>query len=471
MKICLFHKDLRLDDNPALSAATIHTESLLPVYIYDAETRPRQLGEAQKWWLHHSLLSLQQALAEKGSSLIIRQGQIYQVLHDLCEKYDIKGIYYNSPYTEYEMSQFSLVKAYCASRNIEIQAYCGQLLFDPWQMCKADGSAYKVYTAYKNAFLTKANMILAPQKAPEVLPPCPDITSLHVEDLALISKKPQWSIKLENYWLPGETYALRRLDKFMDSFIEDYHLNRDYPAIEGTSGLSPYLQMGEISPRRVWHEISKRKALLGGISKGCDVFFSELIWREFAYHILYYNPALHQENYRKEFDRFEWQKDEKFYQAWCKGQTGYPIIDAGMRQLWETGWMHNRVRMIVASFLIKDLLIDWREGEKWFWNTLVDADPALNPFNWQWVAGSGVDASPYFRIFNPTTQQVKFDADQKYIKRWVRELDYNAIMQNQMRDGGLKSNLDTHSNQYPKPIVNHDKQRVISLESYKRILR
>jgi deoxyribodipyrimidine photo-lyase len=341
-------------------------------------------------------------------------------------------------------------------------------MFEPWTVRTGAGGPYKVFTPFWRACLDAPEPRL-PLDAPEGLPaPAVDATGGlpsgdALDSWGLLPRRPDWSAGLASTWQPGEAGAHERLEDFLDGPAEDYGTGRDTPGVEGTSRLSPHLRFGEISPFRIWHALRERFAHSAPADVG--IFRSELGWREFCWHLLYENPELATRNYRPEFDSFAWQTpSDAELVAWQQGRTGYPLVDAGMRQLWQTGWMHNRVRMAAASFLVKNLLADWRIGEAWFWDTLVDADAASNPANWQWVAGSGADASPYFRIFNPVTQSKKFDAGARYLREYLPELsglDDRAIHEPWKADGSAAG--------YPDPVVGLPESRARALETYQRL--
>lgn len=461
--------DLRLDDNTALLAAHQAGHAVVCVYIFD-ETMDNtsQFGGAQKWWLHHSLSGLSKDLEAIGARLILRSGEPLSVLQSIVEQTGAKTVVWNRYYSPHAMQRDSVIKAELRSAGLSAQSYDGHLLHEPSKVQTGSGGFYRVYTPFwKSVYAQASEMIRAPRNAPSALNAYDgDIESEQLDDWKLLPTKPDWSSGIADEWEPGEAGAKKRLSAFLDGAVESYGKARDLPAQPGTSKLSPHLAFGEISPHRVWHEANKANT----ISDDRLVFLKELIWREFAYHLLVNVPDLSQSNYNKQFDVFPWLEDDAMLTAWQKGQTGYPIVDAGMRQLYQTGWMHNRVRMIVGSFLVKHLLLDWRHGEAWFWDTLVDADPASNAASWQWVAGSGADAAPYFRIFNPITQGEKFDPDGTYVKLFLPELvnlDKKYIHKpweaplTELKKAGISLGKT-----YPAPIVDHKQARQRALDAY-----
>lgn len=449
--------DLRLDDNPALSAAVDHGGAACIVYILD-EASPgiRSLGAAAKWWLHHSLESLSAAIERLGGRLILRRGPAAAVIAELVEETGADAVFWNRRYGHAERDVDAGIKAWAEECGVSASSFAANLLFEPWQITTGSGSPYKVFTPFWRACLDAPDP-RQPLEAPRSLR-SPAASSDKLADWELPPQHPDWSGGLAGTWHPGEAGAVERVTAFLEEGLEGYARRREEPGVEGSSRLSPHLRFGEISPYRLWHEL--RRAPQGDDLR---TFKSELGWREFCWQLLYFNPKLASVNYRPEFDAFPWAGTEHL-RDWQKGRTGYPLVDAGMRQLRETGWMHNRVRMAAASFLIKNLLIDWRVGEKWFWDTLVDADAANNPANWQWVAGSGADASPYFRIFNPVTQSKKFDPAGNYLRRYLPELaglDDRTIHEPWKADGTASD--------YPAPVVELGASRSRALDAYDQV--
>lgn len=470
--IVLFRSDLRLADNRALAAAAASGAPVLCCLILD-ETSPgvRPLGGARRWWLHHSIEALRTALSKFGAELVLRRGPMEKIVLDLQEQTGARAVYWNRRYAPAEAEVDKAMKAALRERGVKAESFDGQLLHEPTLLKTGAGGSYKVFGAFRRALESQPEP-RDPVDAPENLVAWRgDVTSDTLKNWGLLPTKPDWAEGLRETWTPGEAGAQKRLDEFLEDRLEDYAAGRDFPAKEVTSRLSPHLVHGEITPYQILARLNGIRAQ----TKADDVakLRSELAWREFCYHLLFHFPALAEKNFNDSFDRFPWATSKKGLGAWQRGQTGYPIVDAGMRQLWQTGWMHNRIRMVVASFLAKHLLIDWREGEKWFWDTLVDADPANNPGNWQWVAGCGADAAPYFRIFNPVLQGEKFDGDHIYTKRFVPELEKLdgkfvqkpwAAPEKQLAAAGVKLGSD-----YPVPLVDHDRARDRALAAYKSL--
>jgi deoxyribodipyrimidine photo-lyase len=469
--LLLFRSDLRLRDNKALAAATAIGRPVLPILILD-ETSPgiRSAGAAKRWWLHRSIGALQADLSRVGATLILRRGRMAETVSKLCNEVDAGAVFWNRRYDPAEAAADAEVKAALRQSGIEAESFDGQLLHEPSRLLTGQGGPYKVYGAFRRAL----------ENGPEPRDPidAPEhgnwfdgrVASEALEDWKLLPSSPDWAAGFAEHWQPGEAGGHNRLDDQLDK-LEDYPEGRDIPARDFTSGLSPHLAHGEITPFQIFSRLARLRAepKLAGAVK----FRAELIWREFCHHLHFHFPSLHEKNYDARFDRFPWRSDDKELHAWQRGQTGYPIVDAGMRQLWQTGWMHNRVRMIVASFLTKHLLIDWREGESWFWDTLIDADAANNPGNWQWVAGSGADAAPYFRIFNPTLQGERFDPEGDYVRRFVPEiasLDKRyahapwTAPEAELKAAGVKL-----GETYPVPLIDHKAARDRALHAFSSI--
>ena len=407
--------DLRLADNPALRAALDRDEPVVVLYVLDEESPGvRPLGGAARWWLHHSLASLGERLRERGGALVLRRGPADRVVREVLADASATAIFWNRRYAGPEREIDAGLKASLRDEGTEVASFAGSLLFEPWTVKTGGGTHFSVFTPFWRACLALPTP-RAPLPEPREVPGPPQtIDSDSLEDWGLLPTHPDWAEGLRESWEPGEPGARARLREFLAEDLDRYDRGRDIPSEEATSRLSPSLRWGEISPFTIWHETV-------ATGRGAK-FLSEVGWREFAWHTLFHFPDLATKNLRSDFDAFPWPDlDEDHLAAWQRGNTGVPLVDAGMRELWHTGYMHNRVRMIVASYLIKNLLIDWRQGEQWFWDTLVDADSASNPFSWQWVAGSGADAAPYFRIFNPELQAKKFDPDAVYVGRWAPE--------------------------------------------------
>ncbi|MBO3760016.1 deoxyribodipyrimidine photo-lyase [Ciceribacter sp. L1K22] len=465
--ILLFRKDLRLDDNLALASAVESGRPVVPVYIREPESGAGPLGAAQAWWLHHSLTALSKALDKAGSRLVLRSGHSLDVIKTLLTETDADGVYWNRRYDPVGSGIDKALKAWLRENGFEAESFSGQLMHEPSKLKTGAGGPYRVYSPFWRA-LEQQGEPAEPVAAPgRIAAPTswPDGETL--DDWRLLPTKPDWASTFTEVWEPGEAAAQRRLADFIDEKLAAYKDGRDFPGRDVTSMLSPHLAMGEISPARIWHAT---RGLKSGITDSVVKFRKELAWRDFSYHLLFHFPELATKNWNERFDQFGWTDDETAFEAWTKGLTGYPIVDAGMRELWRHGTMHNRVRMIVASFLIKDLRIDWRRGEAWFRDTLADADPASNAASWQWVAGSGADAAPFFRIFNPILQGEKFDPDGTYVRRFVPELKampdkfihkpFEAPLL-VLKEAGV-----TLGKTYPKPIVDHGKARDAAMAAY-----
>lgn len=422
-----FRNDLRLADNPALAAAT-EAGSVLCLYILDTGPDRRPIGGASRWWLSRSLDALGEALAAKGGRLVLMTGDPAELLPRVVEATGIRQVTWSRRYEADGIELDRKLKEKLSANGITVRSFNSHLLNEPWQVTTTTGQPMKVFTPYWRAARSKGDPA-APLPAPRriVALPLPDsikLLTVSLDDLGLEPTKPDWAAGLRDAWTPGEAGAANRLDDFIGSGLSGYAEDRDRPDRAATSRLSPHLHFGEIGPRQVWHALQHARAAgeAAGSERDAEKFLAEIGWREFSHHLLFHNPSLATRNYDSRFDAFPWQPDETSLGRWQRGQTGIPLVDAGMRELWTTGWMHNRVRMVVASFLIKHLLQDWRAGEAWFWDTLVDADAANNAASWQWVAGSGADASPYFRIFNPVTQGETHDPKGTYVRQWVPEL-------------------------------------------------
>ncbi|WP_298036372.1 deoxyribodipyrimidine photo-lyase [uncultured Microbacterium sp.] len=407
-----FRDDLRIADHPALHTAAATGAPIIGIYVLDEESAGvRALGGAARWWLHHSLTSLGERLAERGVRLVLRRGPAVRLIRELVTETGARGIHWNRRYGKPERDIDAELKSGLRDEGVDAHSHAGNLLHEPWTVQTGAGTHYSVFTPFWRACQALPAPRLPLPEPPRMTPAAVDIASDALTDWELLPTAPDWAAGLRTAWTPGEPAAVARLHEFLEDDLSDYDRARDEPASGATSMISPRLRWGEISPHTAWHAAVE----VGGSAR----FLAELGWREFAWHTLFHFPALADDNLRPEFDAFPWPPlDPDMLVSWQRGETGIPLVDAGMRELWETGHMHNRVRMVTASFLIKNLLIDWRIGEEWFWDTLVDADAASNPFNWQWVAGSGADAAPYFRVFNPILQAEKFDPHGEYIRRW-----------------------------------------------------
>jgi len=465
--IVWLRNDLRLTDNPALFHAA-EKGHVIPVFIWSPEINSTTLGAASKWWLHHSLQALQTNLKEKGCPLILRMGYPQAVLSKLAEETEADAIYWNRRYEPTLVDLDIRAEKELSEQNIEVKTWKANLLAEPIEIQNQMGLPFQIFTPFWKHCLKKLNPD-EPLPSPRKLTPASSaITKLQLEDLALLPKE-QWYREMNQCWNPGETGAMKNLQSFVKSAVKDYRRMRNFPALPGTSKLSPHLHFGEISPRQVWYILAHLELPNWKESQ----FLSEIGWREFSYHWLHSYPHIVDTPFRPYFKAFPWDNNPEHLQAWQEGRTGYPIVDAGMRELWATGWMHNRVRMIAASFLVKHLLIDWRKGAEWFWDTLVDADLACNTQGWQWTAGCGADAAPYFRIFNPTSQSTKFDPDGNYIRKWVPELK-NLDPPHLFEPWNAPENILARSGvqlgeNYPYPIVDHTMARNRALAAYKSI--
>jgi deoxyribodipyrimidine photo-lyase len=462
--LVLLQQDLRLHDNPALDGAA-KRGAVIPVYILD-ESDP--IGAASRWWLHYSLVALQAQLSARGITLILRRGNIEKIILELVQSYKADAVYWNRCYEPPRIETLKKLKTALQEQSLEAKSFKANLLFDPWEVTNKQGGIYKVFTPFWKQCL----MQIPSEEALAIPVMKPNATAIHTDDLndwQLLPFSPDWSKGLQERWTPGEEGAYRRLDFFIEHHLAGYAKGRDIPADNGTSYLSPHLHFGEISPRQIYNRIQMQQQHAGASAK----FLSELGWREFSYYLLYHFPTLAKLPFNSKFTEFPWVDDGESLIKWQKGLTGYPIVDAGMRELWHTGYMHNRVRMITASFLTKDLRIHWLEGAAWFFDTLVDADLANNSASWQWVAGSGADASPYYRIFNPMLQGQRFDPEGAYVKRWIPELSKlpaSAIHNPWEADSATLARAGVVLGKtYPLPMVNHAKARDIALDLYKNI--
>lgn len=461
VNILWFRQDLRLADNPALSAA-MEQGRVLPIYILDDETAADcAMGGASRWWLHHSLHDLDRSL--KGN-LNLYQGDAAAVINTLCQRFKVEGVYWNRCYEPWRISRDRAIKSDLTDAGIENKSFNASLLNEPWNILKNDSTPYKVFTPYYRQAAAQGDISVA---LPE-----PNITSalirdknaLNLDSLSLLPAN-GWDSGFYKLWSPGEKGAHASLHRFISEGIHQYKTGRDFPALNSVSKLSPHLHFGEISPRQIMRTV---KTLID--DDNVEHFQRELGWREFSYYLLFHWPHLPHQNLKKNFDAFPWESNPEGLQRWQQGKTGYPIIDAGMRELWQTGFMHNRVRMITASFLVKNLLIDWRQGERWFWDCLLDADLASNSASWQWVAGCGTDAAPYFRIFNPVTQGEKFDSEGEYTKHFVPELKdlpskYLFKPWEAPAEVLSRANVKLGDN-YPFPIVDIKESRQRALGAY-----
>ncbi|MCB8821038.1 cryptochrome/photolyase family protein [Microvirga rosea] len=469
-----FRDDYRLSDNPALTAAIATGAPILCFFILDESSQGiRPMGGAARWWLHGSLDALDRSLRALGAELILFRGPAEEIVDRIAATAAPSGVFWNRRYLAAEVAVDAAIKKALLEKNIDVRSFNGRLLHEPWEIKNQAGRPFQVFTPYLRA--VSAQPVPAPLPAPKSMTPghWPEALTrfaVALEDLSLEPKRPNWADGFGKHWSRGEAAARRNLGDFLETNLTGYGARRDIPALDGTSRLSPHLRFGELSPRQVWHAATARKD-----AREADTakFLSEVIWRDFCHQQIFDNPDLADEPFSPRFKHFRWTHDRSLLDAWRKGLTGYPIVDAGMRQLWRTGWMHNRVRMIVGSFLVKHLLTDWREGESWFRDTLVDADPANNAFNWQWVAGSGPDSAPFHRIFNPITQGEKFDPEGAYVRRHLPELaDLPASFihkpweapRDVLRSAGIELGKS-----YPLPIIEHGQGRERALQAYREL--
>ena len=467
-------------DNPAICAACQRSGPVVPVFIWSQnEEGDWPLGGASKWWLHQSLVALDRELQAIGSRLIICQGDSLAVLRELAQGVGATAVFWNRRYDPAIVARDSRIESALRSDGRETQSFNAALLHEPWTIENKSGKPFQVFTPFWRHCLSLDDPP-DPQPAPEHLPaPRQWPKSVPLASLELEPRLP-WAEGLRATWQPGTLGAHRQIERFLEglescSGFVGYAEARNRPDIIGTSRLSPHLHFGEISPRQVWHAL-RQKAIRAGWPLAqwrSSQFLTELGWREFSHHLLWHFPHTAQEPLRPAFKSFPWRQNSVWLKAWQQGRTGYPLVDAGMRELWATGWMHNRVRMVVASFLVKDLLLPWQEGARWFWDTLVDADLAQNTLGWQWTAGCGADAAPFFRIFNPIGQGEKFDPQGAYVRRWVPELAELPTewihRPHEAPAEVLRKAHVTLGHSYPQPIVSHPIAREVALEAYAKM--
>lgn len=466
MNIVWFRKDLRLSDNPALFNASLNNKKILAIYILDEE---QFIGEASKVRLHYALECLNNSLQ---GNLNFYLGKPEEIIRDLIKKFSVDNVFWNRCYEHQEINRDKKIKSFLRDDKVNCFSFNGSLLIEPWDNLKDDSTPYKVYTAFYRKWYEKSRIRDIIEK-PKQLNLIKDPNSLDLKQLELLPKN-NWYKKLLSFFDAGEDKALEKLNHFVDFNLKDYKINRDIPEKNSCSHLSSAIHFGEISPVQIWHSV-RFKGELDGCAEDMESFSKELVWREFSYYLLYHYPGVESKNFNKDYDDFPWIEDEANLEKWKKGITGFPIIDAGMRELWQTGTMHNRVRMIVASFLTKNLAIHWNKGAEWFFNCLLDADLANNSMSWQWVAGSGVDAAPYFRIFNPITQGERFDSEGKYILTYVTELRNLPLKylfkpweapREILEDANIRLGKD-----YPFPIIDLESSRNRALQAYKNLAK
>ena len=458
-----FKQDLRLQDNPSINYLSEKEEKTLFIYILDNSSDSLSLGSASKVWLHHSLKYLNKQL--NGKLLIFNDSAI-NVFKKLIQDFRISSISWNRCYDQASIKKDAKIKIFLKKHIDDVQSFNGSLLWEPWEILKNDGTPFKVFTPfYKNGCLAKQSPRKPLTKKIKI---CDSKYSTNKISILQLNTENKWASKITNEWKIGEEFAHEAMNSFFKLGISNYREGRNFPSKPNVSKLSPFIHWGQISPNTLWWKCNENNKSQN--HENINTFKSELGWREFSYYLLFHFPHITEKNLQVKFDNFEWEFNEIYFKRWTKGQTGYPIVDAGMRELWETGYMHNRVRMIVGSFLVKNLLIHWKKGERWFWDCLFDADIASNSASWQWVAGTGADAAPYFRIFNPVTQGQKFDPDGEYTKKYVPELRkfplkylFNPWDCPENISKNIEFEIGKH---YPNPIVNLKESREKALKVF-----
>ncbi|MGE0697864.1 MAG: deoxyribodipyrimidine photo-lyase [Hyphomicrobiaceae bacterium] len=472
--VLLLRQDLRLADHPALTAAVGSGRPVIPLYVLDDETPGRwRMGGASRWWLGISLPRLARSFEAAESRLVVRRGPTAAVVRQTAAETKASAVYLSRSFEPWASRLEAEMREALAGDGVELRRYAGTLLHEPETVRTQAGEAFRVYSPFARAIdqlgeprvpLPPPEHVPAPRRWPE---------SVTIESLDLLPTRPDWAGGLREAWTPGEAGAKERLADFCRGKVGGYKAMRDRPDVAGTSRLSPHLHFGEVSAATCWHAVAPSATAGRGAAESVAKFRRELLWREFSYHLLHHAPHLPEQPFRPEFSDFPWQPDEAAFTAWRQGLTGYPIVDAGMRELWRTGYMHNRVRMVVASFLVKDLLVPWQQGESWFWDTLVDADLANNAASWQWVAGSGADAAPFFRIFNPVKQGLTFDPEGAYVRANVPELARLPVPHIhapfEAPAGVLSAAGVVLGETYPRPIVDHKLARAAALAAFARI--
>lgn len=466
--IVWLRRDLRLADNPALYHAASSGSPVVPLYIWSPDEEGQlACGSASRWWLDRSLASFAEQLKAMKIELTIRAGDVLSTVRQVVSETGARAVYWNRSYEPHSIVRERNLKGALAASGIDGQSFNGSLLYEPWQVLNTRNEPYRVFTSFWKAKDALGEPEV-PLPSPRSIKAARKVDSLPIEELSLLTDRGRVASMCDS-WTPGEPAALKALDLFIKNQLHSYEDDRNRPFLAGTSRLSPFISFGEISPRTIWHALAHTRYNGAGRS----TFLKELCWREFAYHLLYHFPSTLERPLQAKFDLFPSSSDERLFEIWCKGNTGYPIVDAGMRELYTTGWMHNRVRMVVASFLVKDLLIPWQDGAGWFWDALVDADPASNTLGWQWAAGCGADAAPFFRIFNPVLQSEKFDPEGNYLRKWVPELKrlsnkwvhkpWEAPV-SELTQAGIKL-----GETYPLPVVDHSMARERALHAFKTI--
>lgn len=459
-----FRQDLRLNDNKSLFEASKH-KNVLPIYILDdCNSKEFRIGSASRLWLHYSLKSLNKSLDGK---LSVYSGNPEDILKDISNRYEVEAIYWNRCYEPWRIKRDSEIKANLKKREIEVDTFNSSLLWEPWSIKKDDGTPYKVFTPFYRKGCLNAEKPSSPISKPKDVSFLFDQHQIGIDELNLLPSK-GWGNKIKSFWNIGEEAAHKRFDQFIEEGLSSYKEGRNVPSKPYVSRLSPHIHFGEISSNQLWYSVRSI-----GDDKNIEHFCSELGWREFSYSQLFHNPELPKKNLQSKFDAFPWNEDESLLTAWKKGKTGIPMVDAGMRELWQTGYMHNRVRMIVGSFLVKNLRLHWHHGERWFWDTLFDADLANNSASWQWIAGCGADAAPYFRIFNPIMQGQKFDPNGEYVRQYVPEIASlpNKFLFNpwEASDEVLKEASIKLGSTYPLPVVDLKQSRELALLAFQSL--
>ncbi|MBF13237.1 MAG: deoxyribodipyrimidine photolyase [Legionellales bacterium] len=461
-------QDLRVEDNPALASASSDQKTVLPIYIYDNVNQSPAMGSASKAWLHHALIALE---AQMGHKILCLTGDPWTLitqppLKTIIERYNIQSIYWNRCYEPWRMARDEALKSKLTTIGITAHSFNGSLLWEPWTVKKDNQEPYKVFTPFfrKGCLPQSPRALVSPIKSIDYL--SAGLENASVSSLNLIEQD-RWQSKTLSHWEIGAESAQKKLDDWLEHGLTGYKKLRDYPNLPHHSKLSPHLHFGEISPHQIWHAVQALPQ-----DKDTDHFLSEIGWREFSYNLLFHNQQLDRENIQKKFDRLAWKTNPELLALWQRGNTGIPLVDAGMRQLWQTGFMHNRLRMVVGSFLVKNCLIDWREGFDWFWDCLFDADLANNAAGWQWIAGCGADAAPYFRIFNPISQSEKFDPNGEFIKTFVPELkalDPPHCFAPWLADKTTLSQANiVLGEDYPYPCIDLKASRQAALDTFKQ---